>query len=83
MPARDHRQHGILRHSLVPLRRITWSVQKYANGSGKARVHDELGFREGDRKPVSTAEALDEAQHSLWCWCSSPRETGVGTAHKG
>jgi hypothetical protein len=83
MPARDQRQHRISRRSLVPLRRITWSVLRYANGSGKAPVHDDPGFWEGDRKLVSTAEALGEAQHSLWCWCSSPRETGVGTAHKG
>jgi hypothetical protein len=47
---------------------------------GKARVHSELGFREGDRKSASTVEALDEAQYSLWYWCSSPTETGFGTA---
>jgi hypothetical protein len=35
MRARDQRQHRISRRSLVPLRRITWSVRKYTGGSGK------------------------------------------------
>jgi hypothetical protein len=75
MPARDQRQHRISRRSLVPLHRITRSVRRYTDGSGKgARTRDDLGFREGDRKPVSTAEALDKAQHSLWCWCSIAKE---------
>ncbi len=70
--ARDQRQHRITRRSLVPLRRITWSVLRCANGSGKARVHDELGFWERDRKPVCTAEALGEAQHSYGAGVRAP-----------
>ena len=65
MLACDQRQHRISRRSLVPLRQINGQYGSTLTVRGKARVHDELGFREGARKPVSTAQALDEALHSL------------------
>ena len=44
MPARDYRQHGISRHSFMPLRRITWSVRKYTDGSWKGAAINSFGL---------------------------------------
>jgi hypothetical protein len=44
MYARDQRQHRISRRSLMPLRRITWSVRKYTDGSGKGAAINSFGL---------------------------------------